>query len=239
MKLWILSDLHADHPVMLPEPPEGAEVAVLAGDILDDDWLVEIARRLPTVFVAGNHEFYRFSYPERVAQLKALEGVQVLDNDSVQIGNICFLGATLWTDYDRSQRAMDVARRSMNDHRLIKWRKDPWERFEPKHAAKLHAESRAYIENTLAQHHDGPTVVLTHHAPHPNSIDSRYASDPLNHAYASNLDTVIENGRPSLWIHGHVHSRSDYQVFQTRVVCNPRGYPGEITGYDPQLLIEI
>lgn len=239
MKLWILSDLHADHPVMLPEPPEGAEVAVLAGDILDDDWLVEIARRLPTVFVAGNHEFYRFSYPERVAQLKALEGVQVLDNDSVQIGNIRFLGATLWTDYDRSQRAMDVARRSMNDHRLIKWRKDPWERFEPRHAAMLHAESKAFIESTLAQHHDGPTVVLTHHAPHPNSIHSRYESDPLNHAYASNLEAVIEKGRPTLWIHGHVHSHFDYQVFQTRVVCNPRGYPGELTRYDPNLLIDI
>ena len=36
MKLWILSDLHADHGEGLPEPPEGAEIAVVAGDVLSD-----------------------------------------------------------------------------------------------------------------------------------------------------------------------------------------------------------
>lgn len=239
MKLWILSDLHADHGEGLPEPPEGAEIAVVAGDVLSDRWLTETARKMPVVFVAGNHEFYRYGYSERMAQLKALEGVQVLDNNSIQIGEIRFIGATLWTDYDRNPLAIDAARRGMNDHRLIKWRKDPWERFQPKHAAKLHAESRSFIESTLAQHHSGPTVVLTHHAPHPASIHPRYEGELLNHAYFSNLEAVIEVGRPIMWVHGHVHSRFDYRIFNTRIVCNPRGYPGENPLFEDAFLVDV
>lgn len=239
MKLWILSDLHADHGEALPTPPEDADIAVVAGDVVSDRWLIKTAQRLPIVFVAGNHEFYRHGHAERLAQLKALEGVRVLENEWIQIGDIRFIGATLWTSYDHNPLAMDVARRSMNDHRLIKWRKDPWERFEPKHAARLHARSRAFIEFTLAQPHQGPTVVLTHHAPHPGSIHPRYEGQLLNHAYFSNLESVIISGRPTLWVHGHVHNCFDYKISDTRIVCNPRGYPGENSLFDQSFIIDI
>lgn len=239
MKLWVLSDLHDDHGGVLPDPPDGADVAVIAGDVLNDRWLIEMSRKLPVVFVAGNHEFYRYSFPERLTQLKALEGVQVLDNHAIQIGEVRFIGATLWTDYDRNPLALDAAWRGMNDHRLIKWRKDPWERFAPKHAAKLHAESRKFIEGALAQPHAGPTVVVSHHAPHRLSVHPRYEGDLLNHAYYSNLEPIIEAGRPALWVHGHVHGCFDYRIFETRVLCNPRGYPGENPLFDSALVIKI
>ena len=40
--------------------------------------------------------------------------------------------------------------------------------------------------------------------------------------------TVIVNmpKPPKLWIHGHMHNRSDYMIGDTRIVCNPRGYAG-------------
>jgi hypothetical protein len=43
---------------------------------------------------------------------------------------------------------------------------------------------------------------------------------------------------PTLWIHGHTHTRFDYQVEGCRIVCNPRGYPlrsgggFEVDGFD-------
>ncbi|WP_377843883.1 metallophosphoesterase [Bosea sp. UC22_33] len=239
MKLWVLSDLHDDHGGALPDPPDGADVAVIAGDVLNDGWLIEIARKLPVVFVAGNHEFYRFSFHERMDQLKALEGVRTLNNDAVQIGQVRFIGATLWTDYNRNPLALDAAWRGMNDHRLIKWHKNPWERFSPKHAVMLHAASRKFIERVLAQPHFGPTVVVTHHAPHHLSVHRRYDGDLLNHAYYSDLGQVIETGHPTLWVHGHVHSCFDYWVGETRVLCNPRGYPGENRQFNDALLVEI
>ncbi len=79
----------------------------------------------------------------------------------------------------------------------------------------------------LEQAFAGPTVVITHHLPALKSIAPRYANDPLNPAFASRLEGVIVRYQPTLWIHGHTHDRCDYELFRTRVVCNPRGYPGE------------
>jgi Icc-related predicted phosphoesterase len=73
------------------------------------------------------------------------------------------------------------------------------------------------------------------------SVAKRYANDPLNPAFASSLDDIIENYQPVLWIHGHTHERCDYELFGTRVVCNPRGYPGEKRGsaFDPGFIVEV
>ena len=36
---------------------------------------------------------------------------------------------------------------------------------------------------------------------------------------------------PKLIVHGHTHRRMDYMLGDTRVICNPRGYPGENEWY--------
>ena len=46
-------------------------------------------------------------------------------------------------------------------------------------------------------------------------------------------------GRAPLWIHGHTHTAFDYTVRGTRVVCNPRGYAGEQTGFRADLVVEV
>ncbi len=79
----------------------------------------------------------------------------------------------------------------------------------------------------LERKFEGPTVVVTHHLPALTSVAKRYANDPLNPAFASRLEDVIEKYRPELWIHGHTHVPCDYELFDTRIVCNPGGYPGE------------
>jgi Icc-related predicted phosphoesterase len=63
----------------------------------------------------------------------------------------------------------------------------------------------------------------------------------LNPAFASGLEDVIEKYQPDLWIHGHTHVPCDYELCGTRVVCNPRGYPNEISsdGFAPDLVVEI
>lgn len=38
---------------------------------------------------------------------------------------------------------------------------------------------------------------------------------------------------------GHSHCAVDYKIAGTRVVCNPRGYPGEETGFDPALVLTL
>lgn len=235
MNLWIFSDLHQDFGRFDLDPPVNADVAIAAGDIQNDELLVRLGSILPTIFVPGNHEFYGHTYAVRLAALRALPGVTVLDNDSATIGGVTFHGATLWTDYGYSPLAAETARRGMNDHRRIKWAKEPYQRFLPSHATKMHQDSKAY----LAANVKAGDVVVTHHAPSERSVAAKYAGQILNRAYYSDLDGLIEETKPALWVHGHVHTCFDYQIGETRVLCNPHGYPGENPDFDPALIVEI
>ena len=48
--------------------------------------------------------------------------------------------------------------------------------------------------------------------------------DLLTPAFASNLENLMDGDRVALWIHGHMHESFDYEIYGTRIVCNPRGY---------------
>lgn len=103
MKLNILSDLHLSQGE-LALPGETADIVILAGDIARPEraiaWASRIAR--PVLYVPGNHEFYGGTIEGTPAELKRLAAgtnVRVLDRDVVLIGDVRFLGATLWTDF--------------------------------------------------------------------------------------------------------------------------------------------
>jgi len=253
MKLWILSDLHLEvedlsEPLAIPN----ADVCICAGDLMRAPangvhWLGErIARWMPVIYVAGNHEFYRGSVKEGLEDGRAaafeFPDVHFLENDFVVIDGVRFVGATLWTDYrieGHPQMAMYHARDRMNDHRYIALQRDPWKRFRPLDAFKMHQESRLFIESALKADRDIPTVVVTHHCPSRNSVAERFRGDILNAAFSSDLDAVIESGRPALWVHGHTHDSFDYTLGETRVICNPRGYGTENPRFDRELVVEV
>ncbi len=115
----------------------------------------------------------------------------------------------------------------MRDHRRIQTRDrlgSPTA-FRPPAAAALHVEHRSRIEHALAEPHAGPTVVVTHHAPHPLSLLAGEATGPGDAAYGSDLSSIMEGPHaPDLWIHGHVHVSRDYAVGRTRIVANARGH---------------
>ena len=170
-----------------------------------------------------------------------------LENDSAVIGGVRFLGCTRWTDYavegsdpEDVAFAMAIAEQQLNDHRQIAWRRLPaFEGFPPRRALDLHRRSRGYLDGALAWQHDGPTVVVTHHAPHPGSIHPRWKGLTLNACFASDLSELIEERRPDLWLHGHMHDSFDYRVAGTRIVCNPKGYRSENAAFAPRLVVEV
>lgn len=247
----MLSDIHAEiNGEVALELAEGADVVVAAGDIHNgvEAGFAYLRRSLgpgvPVVMVAGNHEFYgRDMDEERALAGRAAEdhGVVWLDGCEAVIGGVRFLGATLWTDYDllgtdlRAQ-SMRVAGLAMNDHRLIRVGERT---FTPADARALHLTARDGLAAALARPFGGPTVVVTHHAPHERSVARRYLCNPLNPAFVSDLGDLFAKDAPVLWVHGHTHAYLDYRVSATRVVCNPLGYRGENTGFDPSLVIEV
>ncbi len=94
----------------------------------------------------------------------------------------------------------------------------------PENVIRLHAASRDWLAAMLAESFDGKTVVVTHLAPSSQSVHPRYARDLLTPAFASNLRNLMDGGQASLWVHSHVHESLTYEIYGTRVVCNPRGY---------------
>jgi predicted phosphodiesterase len=252
MKLHVLSDLHL--PFEPFERPESdADIVILAGDIARPraavEWALGFAK--PVLYVAGNHEFYGSSIDGTRAELRRLcEGthVHLLDDDEILIDGVRFLGTTLWTDFElfgigeRKSAAMAVATRLLRDFSRITLSESASAAFTPEDAAAFFKQHAGWLEAKLAEAHDGPTVVITHHAPSPRSIHPRFDGSLLNACFVSNLERLAGADRAQLWIHGHTHDSFDYSLNGTRVVCNPRGYAkdgvNENARFDPNLTIE-
>ena len=233
MKLHVLSDLHTEFADFSP-PKTDADVVILAGDIGVGlggiEWAARRFAKAPVIYVPGNHEFYNHDIG-LTDELKAAApaNIHVLNNDTLQLDGVRYIGCTLWTDFKlygegEAWFAMRRAKELIEDFASIKNGK---RRFTPEDSVELHEASKAWLVGELEREFDGPTVVVTHHLPVPKSVAKRYANDPLNPAFANRLENVIEKYRPELWIHGHTHVPCDYELFGTRIVCNPRGYPGE------------
>jgi Icc-related predicted phosphoesterase len=253
MNLWVISDLHVDvADYELAPTPDGADVLVIAGDIgsrLTKRCLPWIARHalprgLPVIYVPGNHDYYGVNITTEIpkAHARAAElGIHLLaEGESVIIEGVRFVGGTLWTDHQiwgNGPVSQNEAARWMNDHRKIRWGSD-YRRFLPVHALAAHRTCRDAIGAVLAASVPGPTVVVTHHAPHPRSLRQGRAAEPLDGAYVSDLSGFIGTHHPDLWIHGHIHENRNYTIHGTRILSNPRGYVMR-TRMGPRTLTEV
>ena len=248
--MHVLSDLHLERRPSIPDPVE-ADLTVLAGDIARGTAGVEWARGWgdgrPVLYVAGNHEFYGHAIPGLFDELRrAADGssVRVLENEEVILGGIRFLGCTLWSDFDfdgaeRRAEAMRLCERVVNDYEQIRF--GPGERvLAARDTRMLHVSSRRWLTRRLAQPHDGPTVVITHHAP---LIRTRPATPELRAlagAFASDVTDLMGADNAALWIFGHTHRFADLDVRGTRILSNPSGYPNEpVAGFDPALVVDV
>lgn len=253
MKLNILSDLHLGFGAF-DRPENDADVVVLAGDISRPREAVAWALRFekPVLYVLGNHEFYGSSIDAAADELKQLcagTHVHVLDNREIVIGRVRFLGTTLWTDFElfgegeKKAAAMTEARRLIRDFSRITFGESANGIFTPEDSVALFKRHAGWLDERLAVAHDGPTVVVTHHAPSRKSIHPRFVDSLLNACFVSDAERLIGANRAQLWIHGHTHDSFDYLVNGTRIVCNPRGYAkagvNENPLFDPDLMIEV
>ncbi|HEX4077472.1 MAG TPA: metallophosphoesterase [Rhizomicrobium sp.] len=241
------------------EPPQPeADFLVLAGDIHSGPLAFDWTRRhfsIPTILIGGNHEAYDRELFRAIAfnrhKTETSDGPVVFLERATWEGaltrgeRVRFIGATLWTDfqlYGTPARSMAIALEQLDDFKLIKFERGYRLRtLRPSDTARLHHTSVDFLHEELKRPFDGITVVVTHHAPSQRSISARFKNHPLNPAFASDLDGLIQTYKPSLWIHGHMHESFDYVIGRTRVVCNPRGYfPDQLNPeFDPHFVVEI
>ncbi len=253
MKLNILSDLHLS-VCGFDRPETDADVVVLAGDIARPREAIAWAREYgkPVLYVPGNHEFYGGAIDRVAAELERLSAgtcIRVLDNSETVIGRVRFLGTTLWTDFELFGKgeiraeAMAQGQQFMRDFSRIRLSEDDGTVFSPESCAALFERDARWLDAKLDVSHDGPTVVITHHAPSRGSVHPRFASSLLSACFASDAERLLRGDRVQLWIHGHTHDTFDYVVNGTRVLCNPRGYAkdgvNENGRFDPNLIVVV
>lgn len=257
-RIAVYSDLHLEFSPWLP-PRTGADFCVLAGDVYTRCRCLpasmpdaRAAFGCPVVMVAGNHEHYGDKIDRTLDKMRPIaeaQGIRILENEEIVLSGCRVLGCTLWTDFrlfagdDDGRLKMDAAfcADRMTDFRVIRVARDMYRKFRPKDAAEMFAASVAWLTERLAVPFDGPTVVVTHHAPSMRSIPARYADDRLSAAFASDLEHLIEEFAPSLWVHGHIHDSCDYMIGSTKVLCNPRGYgPDDLNpSFREDLVVEV
>jgi predicted MPP superfamily phosphohydrolase len=234
MKILLLSDLHREFGKIRIDSGE-ADVVVLAGDIsVGSEGIVWAANefKVPVIYVAGNHEFYskKRTHQKHIENLrKRAEGTNVhfLENDTITIDDVKFIGATLWTDYGlfgKPYLSGTVAARGLNDFENITIGVN--QRLTTDYIMGVNSDSKMFIQEELNKPFDGKVIVVTHHAPSIHSCLDRYKHDELTPAYASRLEHMMlySPRNPDYWFHGHMHNTSDYVIGECRVVVNPRGY---------------
>jgi predicted phosphohydrolase len=252
---------------------DNAEVLILSGDIcvaadLDmrdrrqtelgfaryrserfHDFFERCAANFPhVIYIMGNHEYYHSDFATALVDMRRklayLSNLYILEREIRVIGDVTFIGGTLWTDMNNSDSlTLYHMRTMMNDFRVIQNSTTPVHfktqagefktrvgKFMPEDAVAEHVKMKEYIQVVTAMmgKHPNKYVVVGHHAPSRRSTHEMYAHDTImNGGYSSDLDEFIaERPEIKLWTHGHTHHEFDYMIGETRVVCNPRGYAG-------------
>lgn len=265
-ELLIVSDLHLDlWGAARRDPFENEagerladlEALVIAGDLSNKPkvrWrpaLEAIGKRidLSRVWIMpGNHDYFDFRIDgeDRLAEIARAAGANFAQQAELRFGDTRLLCCTLWTDFalhgDQAQ-GMAMGRRRMNDYRYIRSARKGFGRLDPLDTVRIHNAHRDWLAGRMTEPFDGRTMVVTHHAPHPDSIPAANGRDPDNEAetgpaYASDLRALIEAGAPDRWIHGHTHKGGDLQHGQTLITNVALGYPDQVDpGWEAERLL--
>ncbi|GAC1527055.1 MAG: hypothetical protein NVS3B11_27890 [Collimonas sp.] len=175
--------------------------------------------------------------------------MHILQKQVLLLDGVRFIGCTLWTDFrffesaEQRDQGLKQATELVREFTRIRVSPDCPETFTPALSQLLFDDTVTWLEQQFAQRHDGPTVVISHHAPNYRSVHERFTGSALNACFVSELEQRILAWQPAFWLHGHMHDSSDYQIGATRVLCNPRGYArggnAENASFDPQLTFTV
>ena len=200
---------------------------ILAGDIEnpkshDPEWWEHTSSLADEIlYIRGNHEYYKtyyseypvIEYPDNVTAVGRMPTM-------VNVAGLDIYAGTMWTDLSNPLHDW-TAKSGMNDYKLIKYSRDRYW-FTPEDTTREWQSFKSGLEFFK------PEIVVSHHLPSWGSIHPQYKNDELNVAFATEMDTT----GVKLWMHGHTHTACDYMKGDTRIVCNPRGYPNEYTEYE-------
>jgi predicted phosphodiesterase len=242
MKIRVMSDLHLRRKDDFKYNQLDEDVLVLAGDIGEGmagiEWVGHQRIGIPVLYVPGNHEYYGEDIGTLNAQLRKVKCCNILNNQTLEIGDVVFVGTTLWTDFNvfgNQPLHAEITRRSLNDY---VWIRRKQRRFRVQDSVAYNEVAIRFLERVLSKKDSTKTYVLiTHHCAE-WSIPARFRNDPVTSGFATKLPYGMEQ-EFKLWIHGHTHDAFNYEIGGCRIICNPRGYLTEVSGFNENLIVEV
>lgn len=224
MKIKLLSDLHfefhADGGRSMVDsiPADEVDVLVLAGDIAVGSDIYEaiglFAHKFKKIiYVHGNHEYYSNNTKQTISDTKRATQIYPnviwLNNDVTNIDGVRFVGTPLWFDRADSHALLQPY---MQDFKQIE-ACDPW-------AFDQNILAKEFLNREVTE----GSIVITHHLPTWASVHPKYAGSMLNCFFVCDMENLIIDRQPALWLHGHTHSSCNYWLYGTQILCNPFGY---------------
>ena len=220
----LFSDAHLDmrrEPMrMLMDIEPQSAVLVVAGDLcesrnISQDWISVLCDKYELVlYVPGNHEFYGSTKEQTLDQLLAVmkHNSFVLYDGSILYDGLTLAGSTLWFPDSPTNRWHE---KHLSDFTYIQDFRS-WVYVD-------HEESKRYLVGS------GCDIWVTHHLPLWRSVHPKYEGSKLNCFFVGDMANELQGMQdpPRVIVHGHTHEECDYMAGNTRIVCNPLGYPHE------------
>lgn len=267
MKFQYCSDLHLEfYPddysldsFLTPSAP----ILIVAGDLCQvehpnfkrffDTFSIKFKYIL---YISGNHEYYSNKHTpmtyinKSITQiLNEYSNVIYLNNKKLVIGSngiiddlaefeedsIIILGTTLWSEITNPniQYYISDYAEIFNQNRKF---------VTPSDISYMFDYNKNWLQYILSEveNTNRKFLIITHHLPSFTCIDSKYKGNPMNCAFASDLDELIKlHPQIKFWVCGHTHTSFDKTVGQSNILCNPLGYTQENNQYDLAKVFEI
>jgi len=251
IKIFTISDLHLEFYksdksffTNIKDKLVKADILILAGDIgyPDKHYATHYLHLLQSfkqiypyvILVPGNHEYYTtknyniIEQQEKLSKICNDAGVILLNNSSVNINNIKFIGTTLWSQINN--KAFD----SMNDKNNI---------F--KNAKDYNDEHKKCVEwlkqEIINSENDDKIIIITHHLPTFKLCHPKFENNYINSGfYTEILHDLNIKDNVKYWIAGHTHEYINTKINNINFIINPMGYPYEnrdtLISYEPFII---
>lgn len=237
MKFSLISDMHVDFPQPKTPYEKLERNVIVAGDtgngLVGLKFLDKMRNKGHNVFaIDGNHEHYTNVSRGR-SIFETRDSFQQSNPPIYEMDGVKIVGTNGWYQV----QSPDVWFGYMNDGRNSVGANAYQAGSVISHQA---AQDYFFLRDQLDMA-DDPVIVVTHTAPCQETLAPRFKGHYSNEWYWNPLMERLLEGYSEkilVWCHGHTHESNEQVVHGVRVVCNPRGYPGENPNWEP-LTIEV
>lgn len=248
MKIQIVSDLHLEFAENKGrfKVNKKADLLIIAGDLgcghdRQLDFIKSVSSQVPTILILGNHDpmWSTLKETKEFWNNVDLKGFYFLDNQTIEINGIHFIGSTLWSDLNKDPVNSLYIMKNIADYKAI-YKDEAHKSFVNISDLQDEFEKSLEFVNEELQKSYPRKVLITHHLPTYASVSEKYLTSRANAAFATDLtNMLLYSTGLELCAHGHTHETLNYKLGDLHVVCNPLGYPHENNQYTNNFLIEI